>query len=163
MVDSRQFACRQMSVFPKRHRSQAPSPKKLPNDSPPSIDHQATPEQSTRISVMTNPTVEHTIKANNKAYQECRDASGTAVEQLTTAYQELAARNAENLTASIQSFAAVKTPTEFLALQQKLITEGVEAAVADGQRIADLTAAVFTAAFEPVRQRIEELQKTTLN
>jgi hypothetical protein len=39
-----------------------------------------------------------------------------------------------------------------------LIKEGVEAAVGDSQRIAQLTTAVFTAAFEPVKKRIEAAQ-----
>ena len=43
-------------------------------------------------------------------------------------------------------------------LQQRLIKEGVETAVGDSQRIAQLTTAVFTAAFEPVKKRIEAVQ-----
>ncbi len=70
----------------------------------------------------------------------------------------MATRNAEKLTASIKALAAVKTPTEFIELQQKLIREGVEAAVSDSSHIAKLTAAVFTSAFEPVRQQVETLQ-----
>jgi len=54
----------------------------------------------------------------------------------------------------------VKSPTEFFELQQKLIKDGVEAAVADSRHIAELTTAVFTAAFEPVKKQIEAVQKT---
>jgi hypothetical protein len=36
--------------------------------------------------------------------------------------------------------------------------KGVETAVGDSQRIAQLTTAVFTAAFEPVKKRIEAVQ-----
>jgi hypothetical protein len=39
-----------------------------------------------------------------------------------------------------------------------LIKEGVETAVGDSQLIAHLTTAVFTAAFEPVKKRIEAAQ-----
>jgi hypothetical protein len=49
---------------------------------------------------------------------------------------------------------------EFIELQQKLIKEGVEAAVSDYRRIGQLTSAVFTAAFEPVKKQIEAAQKT---
>jgi hypothetical protein len=49
---------------------------------------------------------------------------------------------------------------EFMQLQQKLIKEGVEAAVSDGHHIAQLTTAVFTAAFEPVKKKIEAMQRT---
>ena len=80
-----------------------------------------------------------------------------AVQELTKAYQELASKNAKNLTAAMQALAAVKSPTEFMELQQRLIKEGVEAAVSDSQHIAQLTTAVFTAAFEPVKKQIEVL------
>jgi phasin family protein len=61
----------------------------------------------------------------------------------------------------MQSLAAVRSPTEFMELQQRLIREGVEAAVRDSQHIAQLTTAVFTAAFEPVKKQIESVQKST--
>ena len=83
-----------------------------------------------------------------------------AIQELTRAYQELASKNAKNLTAAMQALAVVKSPAEFMELQQRLIKEGVEAAVSDSQRIAQLTTAVFTAAFEPVKKQIELVQKT---
>jgi hypothetical protein len=49
---------------------------------------------------------------------------------------------------------------DFMQLQQKLIKERVEAAVSDSHHIAQLTTAVFTAAFEPVKKQIEAAQKT---
>ena len=79
---------------------------------------------------------------------------------MTTAYQELATKNVKNLTAAIQALSSVKNPSQFIELQQKLIKEGVEAAVSDGRHIAQLTTTVFTAAFEPVKKQIEALQKT---
>jgi phasin family protein len=88
------------------------------------------------------------------------NASRAAVQELTRAYQELATKNAKNLTAAMQALAAVKSPAEFLELQQRLIKEGVEAAVSDSRHIAQLTTAVFTAAFEPVKKQIEAVQKT---
>jgi phasin family protein len=88
------------------------------------------------------------------------NASRAAVQELTRAYQELATKNAKNLTAAMQALAAVKSPAEFIELQQRLIREGVEAAVSDSRHIAQLTTAVFTAAFEPVKKRIEAVQKT---
>ena len=94
---------------------------------------------------------------------EASAASIAAVQELTKAYQELATKNVKNLTAAMQALAAVKSPTEFMELQQRLIKEGVEAAVSDSQHIAQLTTAVFTAAFEPVKKQIEALQKTSRN
>ncbi len=106
--------------------------------------------------------VEETImKGGAEALTERGNAArGAAVQELTKAYQELATKNAKNLTAAIQALSAVKSPTEFIELQQKLIKDGVEAAVADSRHIAELTTAVFTAAFEPVKKQIEAVQKT---
>ena len=101
------------------------------------------------------------IKGNAEALTESGNASRDAFQELTKAYQELAAKNAKNLTAAMQSLASAKSPTEFMELQQRLIKEGVQAAVSDSQRIAQLTTAVFSAAFEPVRRQIEAAQKTT--
>jgi phasin family protein len=99
------------------------------------------------------------MKGNTAALSESGAASKAGAQELTKAYQELAAKNAHNLTAALQALSAVKTPTEFIELQQKLIKDGVEAAVADSRHIAQLTTAVFTAAFEPVKKQIEAVQK----
>jgi phasin family protein len=100
------------------------------------------------------------ILKGQEALTESGNASKTAVQELTKAYQDLATKNAKNLTAAIQRLSAAKNPVEFIGLQQKLIKEGVEAAVSDYRRIAQLTSAVFTAAFEPVKKQIEAAQKT---
>ena len=104
---------------------------------------------------------EKIVKGNADALTDSGNASSAAFQELTKAYQELAAKNAKNLTAAMQSLAAVKSPSEFMELQQRLIKEGVQAAVSDSQHIAQLTTAVFTAAFEPVKRRIEAVQKAT--
>jgi phasin family protein len=103
---------------------------------------------------------EKIVKGNVEALAENGNASRGAIQELTTAYQELATKNAKNLTAAMQALAAVKSPAEFMELQQRLIKEGVEAAVSDSRHIAQLTTAVFTAAFEPVKKRIEAVQKS---
>ena len=64
----------------------------------------------------------------------------------------------KNLTAAIKALSAAKSPTEFMELQQRLIKDGVEAAVSDSRHIAQLTTAVFTAAIEPVKKQIEAAQ-----
>ncbi|KAF0220141.1 MAG: hypothetical protein FD176_3392 [Rhodospirillaceae bacterium] len=102
------------------------------------------------------------IAAATKANTEALTKSGTAAiagyQELAKAYQALATKNAEKLTASIQALAGVKNPAEFIELQQKLVKEGVEAAVADSRNIAELTQSVFTQAFEPVKAQVEALQ-----
>jgi hypothetical protein len=104
---------------------------------------------------------EKIIKGNADALTNSGNASSAAIQELAKAYQELATKNGKILTAAIQALAAVRKPTEFIELQQKLIKEGVDAAVRDCQNIAQLTAAVFTAAFVPVKKQIDALQKTS--
>jgi phasin family protein len=108
-------------------------------------------------------TIEHIIKANTDALTQSSTATIAGAKELAAAYQALAVKNAEKLTASIQALAAVKNPVEFIELQQKLIKEGVESAVSDSQHIAELTAAVFTAAFEPMKKHAETLQNAVKN
>jgi hypothetical protein len=112
---------------------------------------------------MAQPTVEHITKATAATMTDSGNAAGTALQELTKAYQELASKNAANLTAAIQALSAVKNPAEFMAVQQKLIKDAVQAAVSDSQNIAHLTTAVFTAAFEPVKKQIEAAQKTGIH
>lgn len=111
---------------------------------------------------MPNATIEQ-ITAATKANAESLTKSGNAAiagfQELAKAYQALATKNAEKLTASIQALSSVKSPAEFIELQQKLIQEGVDAAVGDSRNIAELTTAVFTAAFEPVQKQVEAFQK----
>jgi len=102
---------------------------------------------------------EKMVKENAAALAESGTGAGTAFQELTKAYQELAVKNAKNLASAIQSLSAVKSITEFITLEQKLIKEGVEAAVSDSTHIARLTAAVFTAAIDPVKKRIESARK----
>ncbi|MGA2794823.1 MAG: phasin family protein, partial [Roseiarcus sp.] len=114
----------------------------------PAVEHFA--KANTDALTKTGHAAEKIVKGNADALTDSGNASSAAVQELTKAYQELATRTAKNLTAAIQAFSAVKSPAEFIELQQRLIMDGVEAAVSDSQQIAQLTAAVFTAAFEPV-------------
>jgi phasin family protein len=98
-------------------------------------------------------------KANVESLTQSGNAAIAGFQELAKAYQSLATKNAEKLTASIQALAAVKSPNEFVELQQKLIKEGVDAAVADSRNIAELTTSVFSAAFAPIQKQVEGLQK----
>ena len=108
---------------------------------------------------MSPPSVEDIAKANTDALiKSTGDFGDTAVQELIKAYQELATKNANNVMAAIQALSAVKSPAEFIELQQRLIKDGVDAAVRDSEHIAQLTHAVFTAASEPVKKQIEAAQ-----
>jgi phasin family protein len=125
---------------------------------------------------MTNPTVEQASqdsadtlsRSAQTAKKIAKDSANTLVESgkgsaaalkdLTHAYQELASNNVKSLTAAVEALAAVKSPAEFLALQQKLIKDGIATAAEDSRRIAELTTAVFTAAFDPLKKQIETAQ-----
>ena len=73
------------------------------------------------------------IRGNADALTESGNASRAAVQELTKAYQELATKNVRNLTAAMQALVGVKSPTEYIELQQRLIKEGVETTVGDSQ------------------------------
>lgn len=107
---------------------------------------------------MPNPS-ENVAKTQAEPAAKSGQAASAAIQKLTEAYQELATRNAKNLTEATRALAAVKSPSEFVELQKKLIKEGVDAAINDSRNIAQLTAAVFTAAFEPMKKQIEGTQK----
>jgi len=55
---------------------------------------------------------EKIMKGNAEAQADTGNASRAAVQELTKAYQDLAAKNVKNLTAAMQALAAVKSPTE---------------------------------------------------
>ena len=117
-------------------------------------------EATTEALTKSGEAAEKIVKGNAEALADTGNAPRAAIQELTRAYQELASKNAKNLTAAMQALASVKSPAEFIELQQRLIKEGVEAAVSDSRHIAQLTTAVFTSAFEPVKKQIEAAQKT---
>lgn len=103
---------------------------------------------------MENRAVERTVHVGADALNETGAASRAALEQLAMAYQDLATRSAKALTSAIQTLSSVKNPAEFIELQQMQIKAGVLDALSGSQRIAQLTAAVITAAFGPSKERM---------
>jgi hypothetical protein len=70
---------------------------------------------------MAQPNIERPTKANSVPLPVGGDTAA-AFQELTKACQEMATRNAGNLTSAMQALSAVKTPTEFMAVQQRLRT-----------------------------------------
>jgi phasin family protein len=108
---------------------------------------------------MSSETTERAIASSSDVISRSGHAAISGYQDLAKAYQELATQNAERLGAALQALAVVKSPAEFVSLQQKLVADGVEAAVRDGSQIAKLTGAIFTTAFEPVREHVEASSK----
>lgn len=100
------------------------------------------------------------VRGNQEAAVASGNTALAGFQELAKAYQSIASKNAEKLSASIQQLTAVKSPTEFITLQQKLIKEGFESALSDSNDIAKLTTAVFTAAFEPIQKQATTLQNS---
>jgi hypothetical protein len=123
------------------------------------------PTADAKIDVLTKAghTAAKIVKDSAETLTGAGHASTKAFKELAEAYQELAARNARNLTSAIQALSAVKSPAELIEIQQRMVKEVVEAAVSDSQKISSLTLAVFTAAFEPLKKQFDTLNKTTLN
>jgi phasin family protein len=104
---------------------------------------------------MSSATLERNVAAGGDIITRSGNAAITGYQRLAKAYQDLAAQNAARLGASLQALAAVKSPVEFVDLQKKLMADGIEAAVRDGNHIAELTSSTFAAAFQPVREHVE--------
>jgi hypothetical protein len=85
---------------------------------------------------MSQPNILPIASANGAELTESGNVATAAFQQLTKAYQELATRNVANLTAAMLTLSSVKSPTEFIAAQQKLIKDGVTSAISDSQNIA---------------------------
>jgi hypothetical protein len=100
---------------------------------------------------------EHATKTNTDTMTKTGNANIAGFQELTNAYQALAAKNLEKLTAAVQALSTVKTPVEFFALQKKLLTESVNAAISDSEHIAKLTTSIFTAALQPGKFQINVL------
>jgi hypothetical protein len=83
-------------------------------------------------------------KESTETFTKRSTAAVAGLQEIAKAYQALAAKNVEKLTASVHAFAAVKTPAELVQLQQKLFKESVESAVTESKALAELTLSVFT-------------------
>jgi len=64
---------------------------------------------------------ERIVVGNAVALTDSGDASRAGFQELTQAYQDLATKNAAKLTGAIRALSAVKTPAEFVELQQSLV------------------------------------------
>jgi hypothetical protein len=114
----------------------------------------ATPATATKGTVMNKAIVDDLTKSSTETLTKISSDSTAAAQELAKAYQEVAARNLKNVMSALQALAAVKSPTAFVELQQKLIKDGMEDAMKDGQHIAKLTTAVFAAALEPMKHHM---------
>ena len=117
---------------------------------------------------MTNPAVDNLSKAGAEglakgaaAISEAGHTSLAAFQQLAEAYQQMASKNSTRLTESMKELGTIKSPVEFIALQQKLVKEAFESALADSKHIADITVSVFTSALEPLNKAIAAAQHAT--
>ena len=102
-------------------------------------------------------------KDNMSALSQSDESSKSAFQQLSKAYQDVAKRNIATLSEAMRALSAVKTPTEYIELQQKLVKEGIAAAVQDSERIGKLTAAVFAVPFDLAKNRLEATNKPAIN
>ena len=123
-------------------------------------DEQIVQDRTTVALARSGEAANELMRGNADALTKSGNASRAAVQELTKAYQDLATKNVRHLTAAMQALAGVKSPAEYIELQQRLIKEGVETTVDDTKRMAQLTTAVLTAAFEPVMQRIQAVQNS---
>jgi hypothetical protein len=99
---------------------------------------------------MTNTSIEATAATMTDHITTKNQAVIAHFHDLTSAYQAISTKNIEKLTASISALSSAKEPAEFLHLQQKFMTDAINAAIADTAHIVKLTAAAFTSASKPL-------------
>ena len=98
---------------------------------------------------------EAVMKGGAAALTESGNASRAALLEVDKSVSGTGDKKRQESTTAIQAISAVKSPTEFIELQQKLIKDGVEAAVSDSRLIAQLTTSVFTAAFASCEKAVQ--------
>jgi hypothetical protein len=80
-----------------------------------------TAEASTDAQTKSDHAAEKIVEGNAAALTDSGDASRAGFQELTQAYQDLATKNASDLSAAVRALSAVKTPAEFAELQQNLV------------------------------------------
>lgn len=96
---------------------------------------------------------------NAAAFSETGNSVLAAFQELAQGYQQIASKNSAKLTESFKELGTVKNPVDLVGLQQKLVREAFEEAVADSRRLTEITMSVFTAAFEPMKKNIASMQQ----
>lgn len=89
---------------------------------------------------------DHETNGQAEAHTGTGEAAMASFRVLTTEYHTIAARNAARLSSMTLEFTHAKTPVDLIALQQKVIAETFQTAIADSSQITKLTTAMFSAA-----------------
>ena len=99
------------------------------------------------------------IAAFNQSNFEAFVASGTAIakgfEALTKEYTAFASESFEGAVEASKKIAATKTVNEAVDLQTKMAKESWEKAVAEGQKISEISTAIFKTASGPLSERVQ--------
>jgi phasin family protein len=97
-------------------------------------------------------------KDNAEAIAKSGAATVKAFEEIAKAQQAVVAKNVEKADAAVKALISVKSPTELVDLQGKLVRESLETAVSDSKKLAELATSALTAAFEPINARVAAFQ-----
>ncbi|WP_185961297.1 phasin family protein [Telmatospirillum sp. J64-1] len=97
-------------------------------------------------------------KGNIEAMVKSSTLAAKGFEEMGKAYQSLAGQSAEKAQAAAKALAACKTPQELIEVQTKLTREGIETAVAESRKFAEMTSTVIASSMEPLNARIAAFQ-----
>jgi len=86
------------------------------------------------------------------------DASAQGMQELLKGFEMMSKRNSQKLKDAMKAFKAVKTPKEFMELQQKMMSDSMADAKADSAKIGELAKIAMTAAFEPMRKKFDDMK-----
>ena len=90
------------------------------------------------------------MNGHAEAHAGTGEAAMASFQLLITEYCAIAAKNAARLSAMALEFTHAKSPAELMALQQRVIAETFQTAIADSSQIAKLTTAMFSVALPPM-------------
>lgn len=99
-------------------------------------------------------------QANIDAAVQTSTKLTAGIESLTKEYIANATKAFEGAVESAKTVTSAKTPTDVIALQQKLAKDNYEAAVAEATKFQELSTGLVKSAFEPMQARYKAAFET---
>jgi phasin family protein len=93
-------------------------------------------------------------RGNVEAMVESAKIVGTGMQAMGQEFVAVAKASVEDTTAAAKRYAAVKTPSEFFALQTELTRASIDAMVKNGSKATEMSVKLANDAFQPISNRI---------
>ena len=109
---------------------------------------------------MTTKNIENIVtfgKDNVDAFVQSGTVAVKGFEELAKTYAALANRSIEQTTSAVKALTGVKSPTEFQTVYSSLVKASLEAFVADGRKLQELTTTIVNSSVAPLNERAQAL------